>query len=58
MDYIKDLQVFWLGETINPRTGLKGYKSEWTEPDLENIFNLKNIDINEINETLKIFQGR
>lgn len=58
VDYIKDMQVFWLGETINPRTGLKGYKSEWTELDLATIFDLKNIDINEINETLKVFQGK
>jgi hypothetical protein len=24
----------WLGDAINPRTGLKGYKGEWTDDDL------------------------
>ena len=30
----------WLGDDINPRTGLKGYESEWTNDDLYKFFNI------------------
>ena len=30
----------WLGDSINPRTGLKGYKGEWTDDDLVLYFNI------------------
>ena len=30
----------WLGDAINPRTGLKGYEGEWTDDDLALYFNI------------------
>lgn len=30
----------WLADAINPRTGLKGYKGEWTDDDLYKFFNI------------------
>lgn len=30
----------WLGNVVNPRTGLKGYESEWTDDDLYKFFNI------------------
>ena len=30
----------FLGDTINPRTGLKGYEGEWTDDDLYKFFNI------------------
>ena len=30
----------WLGDTINPRTGKKGYTGEWTNEDLYKFFNI------------------
>ena len=30
----------WLGDSINPRTGLKGYESEWTDEDFYQFFNI------------------
>lgn len=30
----------WLGDSINPRTGLKGYTGEWTDDDLVLYFNI------------------
>ena len=30
----------WMGDSINPRTGLKGYMGEWTDADLYKYFNI------------------
>ena len=30
----------WMGDSINPRTGLKGYESEWTNEDFYMFFNI------------------
>ena len=30
----------WMGDSINPRTGLKGYTGEWTDNDLALYFNI------------------
>ena len=30
----------WLGDAINPRTGLKGYQGEWTDEDLYKYFSI------------------
>ena len=42
---IRDVNVHpeflpWLGDAINPRTGLKGYTGEWTDEDLYKYFNI------------------
>lgn len=55
VDYIKGLQVFWLGNTINPRTKLMGYKSDWANDDLINLFRLTETDIREIQTVLAKF---
>ena len=30
----------WMGDAINPRTGLKGYTGEWTDDDLALYFGI------------------
>ena len=32
--------ILWLGDAINPRTGLNGYTGEWTDEDLYKFFNI------------------
>ena len=44
--------VFWLGDAINPRTGLKGYTSEWTDEDLALYFNITPEEQKVIEETI------
>ena len=43
----------WLGDAINPRTGLKGYEGEWTNEDLYQYFELTEDEIKTIEETMK-----
>ena len=57
VDYIKNLQVFWLGDTVNPRTGRQGYLSDWTEQDLESLFCVNEHELAEIKDTLAPFAG-
>ena len=33
-------EVPWLGDSVNPRTVLKGYQSEWTDADLYKFFDI------------------
>ena len=42
----------FLGETVNPRTGLKGYKGEWTNDDLYKFFNITPEEQKVIEETM------
>lgn len=42
----------WLGEATNPRTGLKGYKGEWTDEDLFQFFGLTDEEQKIIEETM------
>ena len=42
----------WLGDAINPRTGLKGYQSEWTDDDLALYFNITKDEQKIIEETM------
>ena len=44
--------VFWLGDAINPRTGLKGYTGEWTDDDLVLYFNITPEEQKVIEETM------
>ena len=48
-----DFIVPWLGEVINPRTGLKGYTGEWTDDDLALYFNITPEEQKVIEETMK-----
>ena len=42
----------WLGDAINPRTGLKGYQGEWTDTDLYQFFNITSEEQKVIEETM------
>lgn len=46
----------WMGECINPRTGLKGYESEWTDEDLFNYFNITKEEQQLIEETMEKYK--
>jgi hypothetical protein len=43
----------WMGNSINPRTGLKGYESEWTDKDFYEYFDITEQEQKEIEETMK-----
>ena len=45
--------MLWLGDAINPRTGLKGYTGEWTDEDLYSYFKLTDDEIKIIEETME-----
>ena len=45
--------VLWMGDAINPRTGLKGYKGEWTDEDLYKFFNITPEEQKVIEETME-----
>ena len=47
-DYI----IPWMGDSINPRTGLKGYESEWTDEDFYKFFNITDDEIKIIEDTM------
>ena len=46
----------WLGDDINPRTGLKGYKGEWTDEDFYKYFNIIPEEQKVIEETMKKYK--
>ena len=46
----------WLGDAINPRTGLKGYTGEWTDKDLYHYFKLADDEIKIIEETMEKYK--
>ena len=43
----------WLGEAINPRTGMKGYTGEWTNDDLMLYFGITSEEQEEIERTIE-----
>ena len=43
----------WMGDCINPRTGLKGYESAWTDDDFRAYFGITDSEWEEIVETMK-----
>jgi hypothetical protein len=43
----------WMGNSINPRTGLKGYESEWTDKDFYEYFDITEQEQKEIEEAMK-----
>ena len=46
----------WLGDDINPRTGLKGYNSEWTDEDFYKFFNITPEEQKIIEETMNKYK--
>ena len=53
---VTPIQVLWLGDAINPRTGLKGYISEWTDEDLALYFNITPEEQKVIEETMEKYK--
>ena len=43
----------WMGDCVNPRTGLKGYEGEWTDEDFRVYFGITDSEWEEIVETMK-----
>lgn len=43
----------WLGEKTNPRTGLVGYKGEWTDEDLFVLYNVGEEEAKKVKESMK-----
>ena len=43
----------FMGNCINPRTGLKGYESDWTDDDFRSYFGITDSEWEEIVETMK-----
>lgn len=50
---VNEYNVIWLGDCINPRTGLKGYNGEWTDEDFCKYFDITENEWNEIVEMMK-----
>ena len=46
----------WLGDVINPRTGLKGYEGEWTDDDLYKFVNITPEEQKVIEETMEKYK--
>lgn len=42
----------WMGDAINPRTGLKGYESEWTDEDFYKYFDITEEEQKIIEDTM------
>lgn len=49
-------KILWLGDATNPRTGLKGYKGEWTDADLYQFFNITPEEQKVIEETMEKYR--
>lgn len=45
-----------MGEAVNPRTGLLGYKGEWTDEDLFNYFQISGEEQDRIRKKLTEWQ--
>ena len=54
--HVAPIQVLWLADAINPRTGLKGYISEWTDDDLYKFFNITPEEQKVIEETMEKYK--
>ena len=42
----------WLGDSVNPRTSLKGYQGEWTDADLYKFFDINPEEQKVIEDTM------
>ena len=47
----------WMGDAINPRTGKKGYESEWTDDDFVSYFNITPDEYNIINKYIEKYEN-
>ena len=48
----------WMGDAINPRTGKKGYESEWTNEDFYKFFNITEDEQKIIEETMEKYAAK
>ena len=53
-----DFIVPFLGDAINPRTGLKGYTGEWTDEDLMLYFGITPEEYNIIKQTIAKYENK
>ena len=53
---INPAHVPWMGDNINPRTGLKGYEGEWTNEDFYQFFGITEEEQKYIEETMSQFK--
>lgn len=54
--HVPTLAIPWLGDAINPRTGLKGYTGEWTDNDLYKFFNITPEEQKVIEDTMEKYK--
>ena len=54
--HISPMTILWLGDAINPRTGLKGYTGEWTDDDLALYFGITPDEQKVIEETMAKYE--
>ena len=47
----------WMGDAINPRTGKKGYESEWTDDDFVRYFNITPEEYKLMNKTISKYEN-
>lgn len=47
-----------MGNAIHPRTGKKGYLSEWTDEDFNKFFDLTDEEISQYKEFMRDFKER
>lgn len=52
-DPVPSAYLPFMGDCINPRTGLKGYEGEWTDKDFYEYFGITEQEQKEIEETMK-----
>ena len=55
---INNTKILWMGNAVNPRTGLKGYKSEWTDEDFNDFFELTEEETKQYKDYIKDFEER
>lgn len=48
----------WMGDAVNPRTGLKGYQGEWTDEDFYRYFELTDDEIKIVEDTMKKYAAK
>lgn len=50
--------ILWMGDAVNPRTGLKGYQGEWTDEDFYCYFELTDDEIKTVEDTMKKYAAK
>ena len=56
--HVAPIQVLWLADAINPRTGKKGYTGEWTNEDLYKFFNITSEEQKVIEDTMEKYAAK